>query len=108
MSGLPPNRFKHALAAGQTQIGLWLSLASPTATEVSAGAGFDWLLLDMEHSPNELGDAIHHLRAAVGGTAEIVVRPPWNDPVMIKRLLDIGARNLLIPFVQTAEEARAA
>jgi 4-hydroxy-2-oxoheptanedioate aldolase len=105
---LPQNRFKRALAAGTPQIGLWMSLASPTATEVAAGAGFDWLLLDMEHAPNELPDIAHHLRAAEGGTAEPVVRVPWNEPVIVKRLLDIGARTLLFPFVQSAEEARRA
>jgi 4-hydroxy-2-oxoheptanedioate aldolase len=105
---LPLNRFKRAIAAGSQQIGLWMSLASPAATEAAAGAGFDWLLLDMEHAPNELPDIAHHLRAAEGGTAEPVVRVPWNDAVMVKRLLDIGARTLLFPFVQSAEEARRA
>src|SRR6185312_5674830 len=105
---MPHNRFKRALASGQQQIGLWMSLASPSATEVAAGAGFDWLLLDMEHSPNELPDIAHHLRAAEGGTAEPVVRVPWNEPVIVKRLLDLGARSLLFPFVQSAEEARRA
>ena len=105
---MPQNRFKRALAAGTPQIGLWMSLGSPAATEVAAGSGFDWLLLDMEHSPNELPDIAHHLRAAEGGTAEPVVRVPWNEPVMVKRLLDVGARTLLFPFVQSAEEARRA
>src|SRR5579864_6194830 len=105
---MPQNRFKRAIAAGQRQLGLWLSLASPAATEVAAGAGFDWLLIDMEHAPNELPDVVHHLRAAEGGTAEPVVRVPWNDAVMVKRLLDIGAKSLLFPFVQSAEEARRA
>lgn len=105
---MPQNRFKRALASGTPQIGLWMSLASPAATEVAAGAGFDWLLLDMEHSPNELPDIAHHLRAAEGGTAEPVVRVPWNEPVIVKRLLDIGARTLLFPFVQSADEARRA
>jgi 4-hydroxy-2-oxoheptanedioate aldolase len=105
---LPQNRFKRALHLKTPQIGLWLSLASPAATEVAAGAGFDWLLIDMEHAPNELPDIAHHLRAVEGGTAEPVVRVPWNDPVTVKRLLDIGARSLLFPFVQSAEEARRA
>lgn len=108
LNELPQNRFKRAIVAGTPQIGLWMSLASPAATEVAAGAGFDWLLLDMEHSPNELPDIAHHLRAAEGGTAEPVVRVPWNEPVIIKRLLDIGARTLLLPFVQSADEARRA
>ncbi len=105
LDALPQNRFKRAIAAGTPQIGLWLSLASPAATEVAAGAGFDWLLIDMEHAPNEIGDVAHHLRAAEGGTAEPVVRVPWNEPVLVKRLLDLGVRSLLFPFVQSAEEA---
>jgi 4-hydroxy-2-oxoheptanedioate aldolase len=105
---LPTNSFKRALAAGKPQIGLWLSMTSPVATEVVAGAGFDWVLVDMEHSANELVDVVAHLRAAVGGSAEPVVRVPWNEPVLVKRLLDAGARSLLFPFVQSADEARRA
>jgi 4-hydroxy-2-oxoheptanedioate aldolase len=105
---LPRNHFKRALAAGSPQIGLWLSMTSPVATEIVVGAGFDWVLLDMEHSANDLTEIAGHLRAAVGGTAEPVVRVPWNEPVIVKRMLDIGARSLLFPFVQSAEEARRA
>jgi 4-hydroxy-2-oxoheptanedioate aldolase len=83
-------------------------MASPIATEIVAGAGFDWVLVDMEHTPNTLGDISHHLRAAVGGTAEVVVRVPWNEPVIVKQVLDVGARNLLFPYVQSAEEAAQA
>lgn len=108
MVTLPPNRLKRALAVGQKQIGFWLTLASPNATEIAATAGFDWLLIDMEHSPNDLNDVIHHLRAAVGGTAEPVVRIPWNDPVTVKRVLDIGVRSLMFPYVQSVEEAKRA
>ena len=108
MPAAPPNRFKRALAAHTQQIGFWLNFASPTVTEVCAGAGFDWLLIDMEHSPNELPDVVQNLRACVGGTAEPVVRVPWNEPVMVKRLMDQGARSFLFPFVQSAEEARRA
>jgi 4-hydroxy-2-oxoheptanedioate aldolase len=108
MAELPKNHFKHGLAAGRPQIGLWLSLTSPVATEIVAGAGFDWVLIDMEHSANDLSEVAAHLRAAEGGTAEPIVRPPWNDAVMVKRLLDIGARTLLFPFVQSAEEAARA
>lgn len=108
MPALPQNRLKRALAAGQKQIGFWLTLASPNATEIAATAGFDWLLIDMEHSPNDFADIIHHLRAAEGGTAEPVVRIPWNEPVVVKRLLDIGVRSLMFPYVQTVEEARRA
>jgi 4-hydroxy-2-oxoheptanedioate aldolase len=107
-AALPPNRFKRALAAGTQQIGFWLNFASPTVTEVCAGAGFDWLLIDMEHSPNEVPDVVQNLRACVGGTAEPVVRVPWNEPVMVKRLMDQGVRSFLFPFVQSAEEAKRA
>jgi 4-hydroxy-2-oxoheptanedioate aldolase len=104
----PANPFKRALRAGRPQIGLWTSLASNLAVEVVAGSGFDWLLLDMEHAPNELPMVHSQLQAVAGGTAHPIVRPPWNDMVVIKRLLDIGAQSLLIPYVQTADEARSA
>ncbi len=108
ITSLPPNNFKRALAAHKKQVGFWLTLGSTTVTEIAAGAGFDWLLVDMEHSANELPDVQDHLRAAVGGTAEPVVRVPWNEPVLVKRMLDIGARSLMFPYVQNAEEARRA
>ena len=108
ITDLPTNSFKRGLKAGTPQIGLWMSLASPVATEIVAGAGFDWMLLDMEHSPNDVPEIAQHLRAAVGGTAEPVVRPPWNEPVGVKRLLDLGVRSFLFPFVQSAEEAKRA
>jgi 4-hydroxy-2-oxoheptanedioate aldolase len=108
VADLPINRFKRALIAGQPQIGLWLSLTSPIATEIVAGAGFDWLLIDMEHAANDLSEVAAHLRAAEGGTAEPIVRPPWNDTIMVKRLLDLGVRTLLFPFIQTAREAASA
>lgn len=105
---LDRNRFKAALAAGQTQIGLWSSLCSNIVAEIIAGSGFDWILLDTEHSPNELPGLLSQLQAAARGTATPIVRPAWNDPVLIKRILDIGAQALLIPFVQSAEEAARA
>ena len=102
------NPFKQAIRAGRPQIGLWSSLCSNLAAEVIAGAGFDWVLVDTEHAPNELPMVFSQLQALVGGTAAPVVRPAWNDLVLLKRLLDVGAQNLLIPYVQTVEEARAA
>jgi 4-hydroxy-2-oxoheptanedioate aldolase len=105
---VPANPFKRALRAKRPQIGLWSSLASHLSVEVVAGAGFDWLLLDMEHAPNELPMVLSQLQACRGGTAQPIVRPPWNDMVVIKRLLDIGVQSLLVPYVQTAEEARNA
>lgn len=106
--GFRVNPFKAALRAQRRQIGLWSSLASPIVAEVVGGAGFAWILVDQEHAPNELGDVLAQLQAMRGGTAEPVVRPPINDPVVIKRLLDIGARSLLVPQVRTLEEVRQA
>jgi len=108
MSGLPPNTFKAALNEGRRQIGLWSSLCSNIAAEIIAGSGFDWIVLDSEHAPNEVPGLLSQLQAMATSTTEPVVRIPWNDAVTIKRVLDIGARSLLIPFVQNAEEARAA
>lgn len=105
---LPRNAFKHAIAAGRRQIGFWISLGSPYAAEAVAGAGFDWLVLDMEHAPNTLVSVLEQLQAVSAYPGAAVVRPPWNDMVAIKQVLDIGAQALLIPYVQTAEEARAA
>ena len=104
-----PNRLKHAIQERRKQVGFWLTLATPTATEIVAGAGFDWMLIDMEHAANELPDVVHHLRAAIsGGDAEPVVRIPENEPILVKRLLDCGARSIMFPYVQTTEEARQA
>ncbi|HSQ80671.1 MAG TPA: aldolase/citrate lyase family protein [Casimicrobiaceae bacterium] len=105
---LPVNHFKRALAAGRSQIGLWCSLSHHYAVEAVAGAGFDWLLLDMEHSPNDLESMVAQLQAAAAYSGAAVVRVPWNDKVTIKRVLDIGAQSLLIPYVQSADEARDA
>jgi 4-hydroxy-2-oxoheptanedioate aldolase len=105
---LPVNAFKRGLAAGRPQVGLWLGLDSPNATEIVAGSGFDWLLLDLEHSTIGVSTVVDHLRAASGGTAELMVRIPWNEPVILKRLLDAGVRSFMIPFVQSAEEAAQA
>ncbi|KKB12622.1 hypothetical protein VE25_06845 [Devosia geojensis] len=102
-----PNRFKQGLLARRRQIGAWLTSGSPTITEVFSGSGFDWLLVDMEHSPNDLLQVVDHLRAA-GQRSEIIVRVPWNEPVVVKRLLDAGVTSLMFPYVQSGEEARAA
>ena len=105
---LNPNRFKAALGRGELQIGLWSSLCSNIVAEIIGDSGFDWILLDTEHSPNELPGLISQMQALATGTATPIVRPAWNDPVLIKRHLDAGAQALLIPFVQSAEEASAA
>jgi 4-hydroxy-2-oxoheptanedioate aldolase len=103
-----PNIFKQQLASSKKQVGLWLALDSPTATEIVAGSGYDWLLLDLEHTTIDIGQVVNHLRAAKGGTAELVVRVPWNEPVIFKRLLDVGVRSFIVPMVQSVQEAQAA
>lgn len=108
MVDLPVNAFKKALKEGRQQIGLWSALCSPMAADAIADAGFDWILIDTEHSPNEPPDVLAIQRALRGGSATPIVRPAWNDPVLFKRLLDIGTQTLLVPFVQNAEEARKA
>jgi len=105
---LPRNEFKRAIVAGRQQVGLWVSLASPYVTECVAGSGFDWLLLDGEHSPNDPITILAQLQAAAPYPVSCVVRPAWNDKVLIKRYLDVGTQSLLIPYVQNAAEAEAA
>ena len=105
---LPRNNFKHALAAGERQIGLWSAMCSPIGTEIIGHSGFDWILLDMEHSPNELPEIVAQLQLLNASPSSAIVRVPWNDMVMIKRILDIGAQSIMFPYVQNAEEARQA
>jgi 2-dehydro-3-deoxyglucarate aldolase len=102
-----PNKFKAALAAHQIQIGCWSALASPITTEVLGLAGFDWLVLDGEHAPNDISTFIPQLMALKGSVSAPVVRVPTNEPVIIKRLLDIGFYNFLIPFVESEEALNA-
>ncbi|MFG1345200.1 HpcH/HpaI aldolase/citrate lyase family protein [Xanthobacter autotrophicus DSM 431] len=104
----PENRFKSRLLAREVLHGLWMTLASPVAAEALSLLGHDWLMFDTEHTPLDLAGVQPLLQAAAAGGAATVVRPAWNDPVLIKRLLDMGAQTLLVPFVQTPEEARAA
>lgn len=105
---LPVNHFKRAIQANRPQIGLWCNLATHHTVELLSRCGFGWLLLDMEHAPSDMQTLHQQLMAMVGGNSSAVVRPPWNDMVMIKRCLDIGAQTLLLPYVQTEAEARAA
>jgi 2-dehydro-3-deoxyglucarate aldolase len=112
MSPLPycsyPNQFRADMRAGKRLIGCWASLGSPISTEVLGVAGFDWILLDGEHAPNDVLSLIPQLMALKDSASAPVVRPPWNEPVIIKRLLDAGFYNFLVPFVETEEEARRA
>ena len=104
----PQNPFLAAIRSGKPQIGLWLSLANGFAAEVVAGAGFDWVLIDMEHSHNDLNSVIAQLQVLQGYNTTAIVRPDWNDSVKVKRLLDAGAPGLLFPMIQDEEEAKHA
>ena len=105
---LAKNTFKEAISQGRVQLGLWSSLCSPVAAEIMAQSDFDWVMFDAEHSPIDIAGLLPLLQATGNGSAVPIVRPPWNDPVLIKRVLDIGAQTILLPFVQTIDEARAA
>lgn len=102
-----PNRLKAAISAGKSSIGVWCSLASALTTEIVAGSGAEWLLIDGEHSPNDLRSIMAQLQVLGGFSCEGVVRLPSDDPVLIKQAMDIGARSLMIPNVRTAGQARA-
>jgi 4-hydroxy-2-oxoheptanedioate aldolase len=103
---LPPNRFKHALSQPVAQIGLWVSLANPYSIEICAGAGFDWLLIDSEHAPNDLRSILAQLHVVAGYDSAPVVRIPIGDSTLIKQALDLGAQTLLVPMVDTPEQAQ--
>lgn len=105
---LDRNPFTHAIAAGEKQIGIWASLANAFAAEVIAHAGYDWALLDMEHSPADYMAVLGQLQAFAATGTTAIVRPEWNDPVAVKRLLDLGAQGLLFPMIQSVEEAEKA
>lgn len=105
---LPVNQFKRALASARTPIGAWLVSAAPSTAEALGCVGFDFLVVDMEHTPIDMQQLVGILQAIAGTPAQAIVRPPWNDMVMVKRALDAGAQSLLLPFVQNADEARRA
>lgn len=102
---LPANSFKRALLGGDTQIGLWLSLGNPYCAELAAGAGYDWLLIDGEHAPNDILTFLSQLQAVAPYPSHPIVRPVEGNPALIKQLLDIGAQTLLIPMVESGEQA---
>ncbi|MGN6537757.1 MAG: HpcH/HpaI aldolase family protein [Mesorhizobium sp.] len=101
------NPLKAAVAVGRPHIGVWCSLASALTTEIVAGSGAGWLLIDGEHSPNDLRSIMAQLQVAAAFPCEAVVRLPSDDPNLIKQAMDIGARSLMIPNVRTADQARA-
>ncbi len=105
---MPVNRFTQAIKAAEKQVGLWISLRNNFAAEAVKTSGYDWVLVDMEHSPNDLSIVLTQLQVFADGPGTAIVRPPWNDAVMVKRLLDMGAPGLLFPMIQSVEEAERA
>ncbi|MBD9662029.1 2-keto-3-deoxy-L-rhamnonate aldolase [Pantoea leporis] len=101
------NPFKAGLAKGETQIGLWLSSTSSYLAEIAATSGYDWLLIDGEHAPNTVQDLYHQLQAVAPYRSQPVIRPIEFQTALIKQVLDIGARTLLVPMIDTAEQAQA-
>lgn len=105
---LTSNAFTQAIRKGEKQIGLWVTLSSNYAAEIIAGAEYDWVVVDMEHAPNTVPSVLSQLQTFAAYKTTALVRPAWNDPVEVKKLLDIGARGLVFPMVQTVEEAEKA
>ena len=105
---LPANLFKRDIASGKTPVGTWLMSGAPSTAEALGCAGFDFLVVDIEHVPLDIAAMIEILRTVAGTPAQAIVRPAWNEMVMVKRAMDAGAQSLLFPFVQNADEARRA
>ncbi|MEY2683181.1 MAG: hypothetical protein RJA09_325 [Pseudomonadota bacterium] len=105
MMNNPTNTFKAALKAGQSQIGCWVGLADANVAEALAGCGFDWLLLDGEHAPNDVRTVLEQLRAVAPYAVQPVVRPVQGEVALIKQYLDVGAQSLLVPMIDTPEQA---
>jgi 4-hydroxy-2-oxoheptanedioate aldolase len=100
----PHNALKAALAAKTVQMGLWMNLVSPIAAEALSGAGFDWLLIDGEHGPNDIPTILAQVQA-IGSRTSVVVRPPVGEVRMIKQLLDLGVQTILVPMIESADHA---
>ena len=105
MMQIPRNEFRNALRQCQTQIGLWVGLADANVAEALAGCGFDWLLFDAEHAPNDVRTVLEQLRAVAPYPVHPVVRPVQGDAALIKQYLDVGAQTLLVPMIDTPEQA---
>ncbi|MEH6354233.1 4-hydroxy-2-oxoheptanedioate aldolase [Pseudomonas sp. 3JA] len=103
---MPINKFKQRLRSGEAQIGLWLGLADAYCAELAANAGFDWLLIDGEHAPNDLRTLLGQLQAVAPYPSQPVIRPVIGDTALIKQVLDIGVQTLLVPMVESADQAR--
>ncbi|MGI9024461.1 MAG: 4-hydroxy-2-oxoheptanedioate aldolase [Burkholderiaceae bacterium] len=104
---MPINALKRALARGEPQIGLWLALADNYTAEIAATAGFGWLLIDGEHAPNDVRSILGQLQTLAAYPSHVVVRPVDAHVAVIKQLLDVGAQSLLVPMIETAEQARS-
>ena len=102
------NIFKKKIKNFDKQIGVWSCLASNTVAEILSIAGFDWIVIDMEHSPNDIQEVLTQLQIIQGYESEPMVRVPWNEPIMVKRVLDMGAQTILFPFVENKKEAEEA
>jgi len=102
------NLLKEKIKAGKKTAGAWVQLASPFTTEILSSAGFDWLMLDMEHGPGDILTLISQFHSMKGTNCVPLVRTPWNDFVVIKRILDAGAQGVLVPYVNTQAEAEEA
>jgi len=100
----PHNALKAALATKTVQMGLWMNLVSPIAAEALSGAGFDWLLIDGEHGPNDIPTILAQVQA-IGSRTSVVVRPPVGEVRMIKQLLDLGVQTILVPMIESADHA---
>ena len=105
---MPRNRFKHAIASGKLPIGTWLVSGAPSTAEAMGCAGFDFVVLDMEHTPVDMAQLVGILRTIEGTPAGVITRLPWNDMVTVKRVLDAGAQSLMFPFIQNADDAQRA
>lgn len=101
----PRNRFKAALQEGRLQLGLWVALADPYTAEITAGAGYDWLLVDGEHGPNDIRSIMAQLQVIATTDTHAVVRPPIGEEWIIKQILDIGAQTILVPMIESGEQA---
>ena len=102
------NILRKRLRSGRKLFGCWVQITDPAVTEILSYVGFDFLLVDNEHGPGDVLTVVNQLRAAAATETTLVIRVPWNDPVYLKKILDIGAEAVMIPMIETAEQAEAA
>ena len=107
-NSLRQNLFKKNIKLFQKQIGIWSCLSNNTIVEIIGTVGFDWVVIDMEHSPNDISEVLAQLQVINGFKTEPIVRVPWNEPVIVKRVLDMGAQTILFPYIENEKEAAEA